>query len=354
MPLYKVEVEDEIKRLLPSKTLRWICGWIYLICFSTIFLTLPLCSLLLFPVFWTPERSKYSIAILVSVMISMLLPVREWPYFRKLGQLWYEIFDFHCNLSPLTREKYVHAGDSNQFIIGMHPHGIIPLQAILWAAFCDSHLSITTKEGIRKELYGFGAAADVVGKLPFLRNVMGWLSAGSASYGVLKNGLLKGESAACNAVNRKPRNLYILPGGIAEIFCSQPKTNIIVFRKRKGLCRLALETGALLIPCYVFGGTDFFYNLSTAEGFVSRFFRKLQLGITIFWGRFCLPIIPFTPKVTIVIADPIPVVKWDKPDTPIPDELIDGLHSKYLEAIERLFEDNKIEAGYPDAKLEIR
>ena len=208
--------------------------------------------------------------------------------------------------------------------------------------------------GKRKELYGFGAAADVVGSLPFLRNIMGWLSAGSATYKVLKDGLVKGESLACNAVNRKPRNLFILPGGIAEIFCSQPKADIIVFRHRKGLCRLSLETGALLIPCYVFGGTDFFCNLLTSDGFVSRFCRRFQLGVTVFWGQFGLPFIPFTPKVTICIADPIPVVKWDKSDTPVPDEFIDRLHSQYLESIQRLFDDYKVQAGYPDAKLEIR
>ena len=38
---------------------------------------------------------------------------------------------------------------------------------------------------------GFGAAADVVMYLPFLRNIMAWLSAGSASYKALKEGLVK-------------------------------------------------------------------------------------------------------------------------------------------------------------------
>ena len=35
------------------------------------------------------------------------------------------------------------------------------------------------------------AAADVIMYLPVLRNIMGWLSAGSASYKTLKDGLTK-------------------------------------------------------------------------------------------------------------------------------------------------------------------
>lgn len=328
--------------------------------FSLLFLIVPLCTVFFFPALWNEGRWKISASILACLGISLLIPPQEWPWWRKMGQLWYEIFDFHSNLSPEIRKKYVEAGDQNQYIIGMHPHGIIPLQAILWAAYCDQYLSlplspITEKvdPASRKNLYGFGAAADVVCHLPLLRNLMGWLSAGSASYKVLKAGLTKGESAACNAAGRKPRNLYLLPGGIAEVFCSQPGTNVIVFKKRKGLCRLSLETGALLIPCYVFGGTDFYYNLMTADGWVSRLCRHLQLGVTIFWGRFYLPILPLTPKVTICIAEPLPVQKWDQPG-PVPDEMIDKLHSQYLDAIQRLFDDYKVAAGYPDATLEIR
>jgi hypothetical protein len=40
-------------------------------------------------------------------------------------------------------------------------------------------------------MYGFGAAADVVMYIPFLRNIMGWLSGGPASYKALKDGLME-------------------------------------------------------------------------------------------------------------------------------------------------------------------
>ena len=76
-------------------------------------------------------------------------------------------------------------------------------------------------------LDGFGAAADAVNYIPILRNVMYCLSAGSAAYKVLLKGLKDGISLPCNNAGRKPRHLYILPGGIAEIFSANLLKNLI-------------------------------------------------------------------------------------------------------------------------------
>ena len=108
----------------------------------------------------------------------------------------------------------------------------------------------------------------------------------------------QGISKACNAAGRKPRHLYILPGGVAEIFTSTPGSHTIVFKKRRGLVRLSIETGAQLVPCYVFGGTDFFHNLATDDGFFAKLSRMCRAGVTVFWGRYWLPV-PFSPRVCV-------------------------------------------------------
>ena len=92
------------------------------------------------------------------------------------------------NLSPGKRNELIARGDEKKYIICMHPHGIIPFQGPLWSAYCDQYLC--DKE-TGKSLYGFGAAADIVMFLPFLRNWLGWIAAGSAEYKVLKNGIEK-------------------------------------------------------------------------------------------------------------------------------------------------------------------
>ena len=80
----------------------------------------------------------------------------------------------------------------------MHPHGIIPLHGFLWSAFCDQYLPI---------LYGIGATTDVAQRLPVLRQLLSWVSAGSAKRQVIKA-----------QMQVKDTNIYILPGGVAEIF----------------------------------------------------------------------------------------------------------------------------------------
>jgi hypothetical protein len=147
------------------KPARLAIGWITAVLFSASFLIVPI-SIVGLPLLWSLSPTA-SIACAVLLTLSMLLPQTEWADARKLGQLWYELFDFSCNLSPEECERRIQLGNVGQYAIGMHPHGIIPLQAVLWAAYCDQYLS--SKSGA---LYGFGATADVVMYLPVLRNIM--------------------------------------------------------------------------------------------------------------------------------------------------------------------------------------
>lgn len=70
----------------------------------------------------------------------------------------------------------------------MHPHGILPFHTIMWAAYSDQYFN---DPSTGKYLYGFGAVASVIGYLPFLRNMMGWMAAGPADYKSLKKGLMQ-------------------------------------------------------------------------------------------------------------------------------------------------------------------
>ena len=103
-----------------------------------------------------------------------------------MGQLWYEILDFSCNKSKEELAAVIEYGSKHKMILCMHPHGILPIHAITWTAYCDQYLS---DRETKDEVFGFGAAADVVFYVPILRNILGWLSAGSATYQVLRDGL---------------------------------------------------------------------------------------------------------------------------------------------------------------------
>ena len=98
-----------------------------------------------------------------------------------------------------------------------------------------------------------------------------------ANYQTLKDGLLYGKCIPVNngPEKRKPRHLFLLPGGIAEVFTSEIGRHAIVFKERRGLCRLALEVKSEIIPIYIFGGNDFYHNLFSGDSFgksLERFF----------------------------------------------------------------------------------
>lgn len=170
------------------KPLRKVFGIITILIFVWSFLTIP--TTIIFTLFLLRYRQLSTIASVLygSLILSLLFPMREWPVMRKVGQLWYELFDFSCNLNPAMLKPFINGSMDGQYIVSMHPHGVIPLQAILWAAYCDQYLQDASTG---QSMYGFGAAADIIMYLPFLRNIMGWLSGGSATYSVLKNGLSK-------------------------------------------------------------------------------------------------------------------------------------------------------------------
>lgn len=178
--LYPCEPEGWKK--LPS-SLRYIFGWISIILYTLGFLVVPISSILLLPWIWR-NHATFATSIIGAMVVSLLLPPREWLAARTIGQLWYEIFQFSCNLSPEQRKAIIKKGHERRCIIAMHPHGIIPIHAVLWSAYCDQYLS----DGDDK-LYGFAAAADAVFYIPFLRNFMYWLCCGSASASTIKKGL---------------------------------------------------------------------------------------------------------------------------------------------------------------------
>lgn len=70
-----------------------------------------------------------------AVALSLLWPSREWKMARALGQLWYPIFDFRHNLTDEWRPDEVDL--HRRYCVALSPHGVVPVQAILWAAFCD-------------------------------------------------------------------------------------------------------------------------------------------------------------------------------------------------------------------------
>jgi hypothetical protein len=77
-------------------------------------------------------------------------------------------------------------GSTHKLIFAMHPHGILPLHAVLGTTYCDQYFRYG-----KETMYGFAAVADMIFYTPFLRNINHFLTAGPAHYNTLKDGLEK-------------------------------------------------------------------------------------------------------------------------------------------------------------------
>nr|CEL64860.1 TPA: LOC100127341 protein, related [Neospora caninum Liverpool] len=60
------------------------------------------------------------------------------------------------------------------------------------------------------------------------------------------------------ALTNSGDSVVLVPGGIAEMYAINPSKECLHLNERKGLLKLALETGAEIVPIYCFGNTQTF------------------------------------------------------------------------------------------------
>mmetsp|Transcript_31879 Transcript_31879/g.71547 ORF Transcript_31879/g.71547 Transcript_31879/m.71547 type:complete len:386 (+) Transcript_31879:93-1250(+) len=298
-------------------------------------------------------------------------PVRPNRRFCGWCQLFYRVFDFHHNFTPRVND--VARRGNRLSIVAMHPHSIIPLHGFIWSAICDQLLP---------DMYGFGCTTDQALNLPVLRHLLQYMDVRSTSKRVIMSGMQSDN-----------KNLFILPGGVAEIFLSHRRAragpNVQTIKARRyGLVKLALQTGAVIYPSFVFGASDMLDQLTPAEDdapggregggevepslrsrmgrAMERLSRRIKGGLTLYYGQFGLPI-PHNPRLTMVMGDPIYPIEDDEGSTrnvggnrvtcrrieDPTDEQIEDLMGRYLDAMEGLFEQYKVQAGYEQEELRI-
>lgn len=138
----------------------------------------------------------------------------------------------------------------------------------------------------------------------------------------------------------------LVVGGAQEALYARPGNYKLVLNKRKGFVRIALTTGASLVPVVSFGEVDIFDQPSNEPGSKLRAYQdfvKKWTGVApaMFHGRGfsekSFGLLPHRRPITTVIGAAIDVTKNPTPSR----EEVDGLHAKFVEAIVKLFEENK-------------
>lgn len=139
------------------------------------------------------------------------------------------------------------------------------------------------------------------------------------------------------------RAITIVIGGARESLDAQPYSMRLVLRRRKGFVKLAIRTGADLVPILAFGENDLYDQVtSNSHPSIHKFqlLVKKLLGFTIplFHARgifnYDVGLMPYRRPLNIVVGRPIKVKQSNKPT----QEEMDALHAEYIKELESIWD----------------
>jgi len=265
--------------------------------------------------------------------LSLLIPCEA---SAKLGPAILSTWAFRCIPKYFEFEEYHEVSDGEiakshaegkRFIFCVHPHGVFSFCGV-----CAAVSAIMAPEGRGPNgITGIPtAAASVIKMTPFLRNIVSVFGVIDASNQVLTKRLKK-----------QGGSIVIYVGGIVELFSSSPKREAVYLKKRKGFVKLALRTGADIVPVYMFGNTTVLSVLSVWP--LPDISRWMGVSVTFFWGRFGLPM-PKKVKLSYARGRPLGLPHIAEPT----QEDVDKWHAEYCKKLVELFD--KYKGSNPDYK----
>ncbi|CDJ45686.1 hypothetical protein EBH_0023470 [Eimeria brunetti] len=145
----------------------------------------------------------------------------------------------------------------------------------------------------------------------------------------------------------KGSSLLVSPGGIAEIYETNSSQERLHLQDRLGVVRLAMQTGAKLVPVYCFGNSQAF-RLPWGVRFLQPFARLMRIAFVSFYGRFGLPV-AFRVPMLYAIGRPLQMPQVDKPTH---GEVV-AAHKTFVAEVRRIFDTYKGIYGWADKQLEI-
>jgi 2-acylglycerol O-acyltransferase 2 len=154
------------------------------------------------------------------------------------------------------------------------------------------------------------------------------------------------------------RAITIVVGGARESLDAQPYSLRLVLKRRKGFVKMAIRTGADLVPVLAFGENDLYDQFQADSHPKIHKFQllvKKLLGFTIplFHARgvfnYDVGLMPYRRPLNIVVGRPVMVAQAANPK----QEDIDRVHEEYVTELERLWETWKDEFA-PRRKSELQ
>ncbi|KAL5335520.1 diacylglycerol acyltransferase [Aspergillus crustosus] len=302
-----------------------------------------------------PENAQYaksdpSSHLIFPILLSLVLPrsySRRSDFLRSLP-----IWRLVASYFPLTLYRTTPLPPNHKYIFGYHPHGILSHGA--FAAFATESLSFSSLfPGIENSLL----TLDSNFRVPIYRDYLSLLGMNSVSRSSCENILNTGGTD--NKGTGKAITIVI--GGAQESLEAIPNTMRLVLRNRKGFAKLAIRTGASLVPVLAFGETDLYtmtaeFDPKTVSGRVQQTFKRI-FGLTVPFLYSRAPykldfgVTPHRRPVNIVVGRPIEVRTMEDP---VEEGYLDEVHQKYVQELERVWFEWKgvfAESGREDIRI---
>ncbi|KAM3181494.1 hypothetical protein ACTXT7_014263 [Hymenolepis weldensis] len=225
------------------------------------------------------------------------------------------------------------------YLTGYHPHG--PLSAGAMGTYGNDSLGFSRAfPGIRPHI----ATLNMQFNIPIYRDYCmlgGGVSVSRESLVYLLDKDISGKSGNLVAVS---------VGGATEALESRPGHYVLMLSRRRGFFRMALKTGAHLVPSIGFGETNMYDQVANPEGSTLRkvqewFTKAFTLAPPLFYST---RVIPYRRPVTVVVGRPIVCERIPNPT----DEQVDKLREQYKEELVQMF--NRYRPLYDPTAEDIR
>jgi len=238
------------------------------------------------------------------------------------------IWKYNAAYYPVSLVKTAELDPKKNHLICCHPHGILCFGAV--NAFGSDSCELTRLfPGILTRI----TTLQGTFLLPIFREFL------------LQAGAMAASRSSLETVLRKPGGgeaPVLMVGGVPEMMMAcKPNEIQLHLSQRKGFVKMAIEAGATLVPCFVFGETET-YNQS---GPLAQVWNQLTcsmrniIGIApVFfsgagWAQGSLGFLPRRGKLKVVLGKPMEFPQVSGPSS----EDVDSAHKQYVAALASLY-----------------
>lgn len=227
-----------------------------------------------------------------------------------------QVIQIHNNIKESFKVRFTETIPEGKYIYTWHPHGV-------YATSHFFHIGTTITNWPNHLRNIKGACSAIFLWLPFGRDLLQYFSAIPCDYHVMKNTLIDGTS------------ISVAAGGMREML-----GNDYIVKRRRGIFKMALETGTPIVPIISFGEDKLFSVIDISP--------SIQKWLEPYDTCICIPTLhsiykwlgilqnPLKDPITSVVGAPILVSKTEEPT----EANIAELREQYIAALKKLFTNN--------------